>query len=143
MSRAGCEYFSVEEVFHPSFIAVHGKDCWFLRPQEIWDNLDNLRKAWGKPILINAKGLHYCGVRPKDSPVGAKRSRHKPIYSNVQAFDLHGRTTNETHDLYLWLIADGWKAGSVERVEDWAHTPGWVHAEISSEAVYKLRVFNP
>lgn len=125
-------YFRPIEVFHPSFIASTNQDAVFSRrPQAIWDALDRLREAWGKPIYINHRGLRYCGVRPLDSPVGAKASAHKPLYDDRQAFDLHGRTKDETRDLYSWIIAEGWKVGNVVRLEDWKHTPTWCHAEIS------------
>lgn len=137
------KYFTAKEVFHPSFIAQHGHDVWFLRPAEIWTSLDALREAWGKPIIINGPTQRYCGVRPLDSTVGAKRSRHKPLYDNVQAFDLHGRTRAETDALYAWIVEGGWRHGNVERLEHSSATPGWVHVEISVDRPHALNVFYP
>ena len=138
------KWFRADEVFHPTFIQEHGEAVWKLRPQAIWNSLDLLREAWRKPITINSGGLRYCGVRPIDSDVGkAKKSRHKPIYDNVQAFDLHGRTHQETRELYEWILAEGWKIGNVERLERYSFTNGWVHAEISTNLPLRCVEFNP
>lgn len=140
---ARCRYFDPPEIFHPHFLKTM-TDPWELRPAGIWVAVDALRKEWGRPLYVNGPGQTYCGVRPVDCLVGAKKSRHKPIYPRVQALDLHGRNQEETRQLYQWIVErGGWRLGNVERVEDWAATPGWVHAEFSSSPPDSVRVFKP
>lgn len=140
----GCQYFKPSEIFHPSFIEKYGEQgVWYIRPQIIWDRLDSLREAWGKPIYINRSGGKYSGVRPIDTTFGALKSRHKPIYDNVQALDLHGRDHGETHDLFMWVEERGHDFG-VERLESYLHTPGWVHCEIcTGDTPIRPRIFKP
>lgn len=136
----GCKYFTKEEVFHPSLV---NEKSWSTRPQAIWDALDALREAWGRPITINSATLHNCGVRPVGSRVGATKSHHQPIYPSNQAFDLHGRTAEETEELYHWVLREGWEIGHVGRVEDRRFAPSWVHLQIEVEKPTSCVVFAP
>jgi len=133
--------FTEKEIFHPDFL-VDGYPPWAIRPQIIWDKLDALRDAWGKPIFINRPGLNlvHCGMRPIECRVGAKLSRHKPIYSDVQAFDL---SCKDTPALWSWIIDAGWSIGNVERVEDRRFTPNWCHIEISTKTPESVYIFIP
>jgi len=122
------KHFTLDELFHPSFFDS-GADPINLLPERIYINLDKLREDWDRPIIINSKIQHYCGVRPLDSKIGAKKSSHKLLYDR-HAFDLHGRNANETHALYEWCCVHG-PEYNIVRMEDFVYTAGWCHIEIS------------
>lgn len=138
---SGCKHFKIPEVFHSDYF-THPHP-WSIRPQVIWDRLDALREAWGKPILINVGGIKNAGVRVVGSRVGATKSAHQPIYEDRQAFDLHGRSLKETYDLYEWVYDKGYKIGWVWRMENRRYTPGWCHVEIRTTEPTECVEFNP
>lgn len=136
------KYFDADELFHPDFLA-NGADPFSIVDERIYIALDAIRYEWGKPIWINGNGLTSCGVRPLNSTVGAPKSAHKPLDKNKQAFDLHGKDVEETHNLYHWCCTH-YKTYNIWRIEDWLYTGSWVHIELRTTPCLKdLSIFKP
>lgn len=137
----GCKHFTEREIFAPEILAVN-QDPWSLRPQIVWDMLDLIREDWGRPITINAAGRKYCGIRPMECVLGAKRSAHKLIYPERQAFDLHATIQADLSKLQS-MIEDNHRKYQVGRMEEPFYTPGWCHVEIFVSPVVDLHIFKP
>lgn len=134
------KYFSVNELFHPH-LASGGDRMLELIPERILLNLDRLRSSWGSAIYINNKGRKFAGVRPINSKIGAKKSRHKLLYNGVQAFDLIP-ANGKVSELFYFLEKN-YLDYHVERLEALEATKTWVHAEFSMYMPERLHIFLP
>lgn len=134
-------FFTPKELVSPEIYELLGDASIEVIPQTILMMLDKLRSDFGESLYINADGRMYSGVRPINCSVGAKKSRHKPIYEGVQAFDLHAKkSTNK--ELWEFCLKNAEKY-NICRMENISATPTWVHIEIQESPVSSCYVFNP
>jgi hypothetical protein len=136
-------YFDASELFPESIVTRVGDAAFGLIDERILVALDGLRMAYGAPLYINGKGRDESGMRVLGTSTGASKSRHKPLDSGVQAFDLHlDRGPHANDELHKWIVANG-QAHNVLRVESLSSTPSWVHIEIGVAKSSSVRIFDP
>lgn len=121
------KYFKTEELVSKNLYEQLGERVMRLFEPQILVYLDELRAKWGKPLTINnwASGgsFNQSGLRELNSKVGAARSKHKEgIAFDVKTSDLKGFYDFVTKTPGLNIV----------RVEDFAHTPTWVHIELGT-----------
>lgn len=129
-----CSYFKIHELVSPEIYDVLGEElCWHLLPDIVKQQLDAIREEFysyaGMGIIINNWGFggqyKYSGVRPKNCKIGAPNSKHKQWV----AFDLKASKIHRTDELQEFIKHMG-KSFNISRIENFEHTPSWVHIEI-------------
>lgn len=134
-------YFKIEELVSPQLLEVMGEAmAWRLFPQQILMDLDILRSAYGKPIMINGNGFTNSGVRAYNCDVGAKESRHKLTVENICAFDCKVSDIKKFTDLIITKHSDY----GIIRMESIEYTPTWRHLEFyAGIQLPKFTIFTP
>jgi hypothetical protein len=123
-----CVFFLLEELIPRALFQGLGERAWLLFSTFTLSSLDNIRKVWGKPLVINNwhKGGTYneSGARMLNSLIGAKLSKHKEFI----AFDLKPKDPKDHKALYEFLTTT--PNLNIVRVEHIDDTPTWIHIEI-------------
>ena len=128
MSKYKPKYFKTQELVPPEVYDLLGDMALNIFDDEVLIDLDNLRKKWGKPLIINdwhqGGKFKFSGFRPLQCSIGAPMSKHKL----AKAFDL--KTLDKKDQPAFWqFLANSTDLG-VERLEHKDATPTWAHTEL-------------
>lgn len=128
MARYIPKYFKPQELVPPEVFDLMGDLALNIFDDEVLIDLDKIRKAWGKPLIVNdwhqGGRFKYSGFRPLQCSIGAPMSKHK----RAVAFDL--KTINPKDQGAFWeFLAKSTDLG-IERLEAKESTPTWAHAEL-------------
>lgn len=129
-----CKYFKLQELVSPIVYNKFGEFAWCFFDANILQNLDKIRKVYGKPITVNnwlfGGNLSQCGLRCNLDPLVKKK---KTVYCSAhcmgKAFDLHCHNNVALFDLCFKMINCG-ELTAFKRLESRQSTKdGWVHID--------------
>lgn len=133
------KYFNTQELVSKELYDQLGELCLNLFSPHTLRVLDQIRSAYNEPLVINNwhNGGNYSqsGLRALNCPIGAKNSKHKQAI----AFDLKTGNINRLQE-FLKRTSENF---FISRIENYEHTPTWVHIEISESFVESTYFFNP
>lgn len=134
-------FFKITELVSPEILAVLSEPlAWRLIPYSVINSLDNLRRIYGAPIIINNRDMKQCGIRAKNCTVGAPMSDHKVVNYNRYAFDLHVTDREKL----IKIVRENNISLGISRMENPAKTEGWLHITITDTLlVGELDEFDP
>lgn len=138
-----CYYFKIEELVHPDFVYSLGEElCWELIPDVVKLFLDTTRYEYGYGITINdylwGGSKVDSGVRRFSDNKYASKSKHK----EWTTFDL--KDSDGNIERLQAFIKENAERLNIERIENFSHTPTWVHAEYAVGGLIKKTYwFNP
>ena len=143
-----CEFFSIKELVHPSFLGVDERILWRLFNEQLLRCADKIRRKYGA-CTVNADGLTDCGLRQMDSKTGSRFSAHK----FGCALDLHIRSIElEAGKIKDPVERKKWKIKAYNKVREtlmlmpefdclcFEHNISWLHVAVQNR---KDRLFNP
>ena len=146
-----CRHFTIKELVSRKvydFYKSYGETfIWGFFDDEIKEDLDIIREAWGKPIIINnwARGgsLSQCGLRSNmDDLVKAKKTPYLSAHCLAKGFDLHDKAGDNQG---LWRcckkLIDFKELKKFHRLENIIITPSWVHVDALGSTSEGLVVF--
>jgi hypothetical protein len=134
--------FSLSEFVDPVTLSTFGDSAiWFLDPKIIV-LAQFIRDYFDKPITINShkRGLKYRGFRPPECKVGARMSQHR--FGRAIDFSISGLTADEIRDVILKDERTFMDAG-LTTLEDGHYAPTWVHADIRTTGLDKIKIVKP
>lgn len=171
MSIYRCRHFKIKELvsrivydFYITKLKYKEDFLWGMFQSEILMDIDDIRDAWAKYlkekyptytlsacIIINnwsAGGdLKQCGLRSNIDELVKAKTYGNQCYCSAhcmgKAFDMHPANARyrEFHKFVCDFISAG-KTRKLKRVENFAHTPSWCHADSFETEGGKLVVFN-
>jgi len=127
------EHFMASELFPPEIL--DGKLSEFvvlgLLDNRIYRLLEELRRHFGKPIILNSwkqGGRNsYRGFRPENCKVGSRYSQHK--FGRAIDINVKGMTSSEVFDNIV-ANTDRFLSCDVSTLEDKKLTPTWTHIDL-------------
>jgi len=132
--------FSLSELVHPDILDLVGDDAVKLLHPELAPTLQAIRDKFGK-IMINGdiwgKKFTLSGLRPKNTTVGAKRSKHKIGTAADCKFE-----TVTPIEVQNYIILHQDEFPNITRIENALVTKTWLHVE-TGERTGSIKVFNP
>lgn len=132
-------FFEIYELVPRDRYEVMGEDAWALFDQKLIDTLDWIREKTELPITINDwkwnGNFELRGWRPKDCPVGAKKSAHK---EGMAADFMVGNWTAAKFRLWLSSVED--ELPHPIRCESQVT---WCHIDTRNNTNEKLIFFKP
>lgn len=133
------KYFKTQELVSREIYEQLGEMALNLFNPHVLRVLDQIRVAYNQPIIINDwhNGGQYSqsGLRALNCSIGATKSKHKEGI----AFDLKSKNTDSLKS-FLKQTSENF---FISRIENFSHTPTWVHIEIVDYFVDETYYFNP
>lgn len=139
------KHFVVQEFIPPDVFNKYGENSLSLLDPNLLITADKIREFFNKPMTINTWHIggqfSLRGFRPKDCPIGAKFSTHKPNEKGISCaidFDIAGlnaetvRKTilaNKNHNAFKYIM----------RMENLVN---WVHIDLKP-TTNRILLFNP
>lgn len=125
------KHFKLEDFMPPDIIRVYGQSAqWFIDPILV-TLMDFVADHFSKPVTVNnwhtGGVLKYRGFRPPDYTGGGKLSQHR--YGRAADFNVFGESIP---DVYAEILKHEklFMEHGLSTIEDIAHTPTWIHADI-------------
>ena len=141
-----CEYFKIQELVSEKVYKKFGKFAWSFFDTEILQELDEIRRFHGMPIIINnwtcGGSFSQCGLRCNiDSLVKNKKDVYCSAHIMGKAFDLHSNNNVKLYEDIKFLISNG-NLKHFKRLESPKSTNyGWVHVDSFRTKDNKLEIF--
>lgn len=98
--------------------------------------IDQIRELIGLPLTVNADGRNWCGYRPPECTVGAKKSQHRL----GKAADLHCASMS-AEDMRV-LLRKAIAEGGFEHIGGIEKDVSWLHVDVRPRIKGKVLWFN-
>lgn len=141
-----CKYFRLQELVSPLVFEKYGQFAWYFFDSEFLEDIDTLREAWGKPLIINNwhNGGHYkeSGLRcNRDNIVKNKTQPYLSGHVLGRAVDIKPLKIADVSNLYLTVIDNFKNFKKLSRLEDIKKAPTWVHVDCLTERKSQFIIF--
>ncbi len=143
-----CKYFAPSELVPKSVYERYAdkEEIYALFEDDALRVLDWIRDVIGAPVVVNnwksGGVLQNRGYRTIDSPVGAKRSAHKPNVATGKAcaFDLSSPAMSAAQ-IRAAIEANKTSLPCKIRLEDGRDAPTWVHFDTRTAPLQKDMIY--
>ena len=142
-----CKNFTLVELVSPAVYNKFGEFAWSFFDEDVLQDLDTIRDAWGSAITINDwihKGqFSQSGLRCNiDSLVVLKNVPYLSGHVLAKAFDLkpNNKKYKEFYD-FLWRLLNSGKLKAFKRLESFKNAPTWGHVDALRTQSGKPEIF--
>ena len=142
-----CEHFKLQELVSPIVYQKYGQFAWNFFDSRFLQDIDLLRKKWGKPLVVNnwekGGGYKQSGLRCNVDPlVKGKTEPYLSAHCLGRAVDIKPIKLVDCDDLFLCVLDNYKDFQVISRVENINVTGVYVHIDSMIPRAKNITIFN-